>query len=82
MTYLETLLLIESRGEKHLSADTRFIITDKHRYIRGLDTPESAWQEDPEPGAPERRYGRGGEYWVWKREELLPDPPAQFPEGT
>jgi hypothetical protein len=82
MTYIEMLLLIQERAEKSLAADTRFIITDKHRYVRDIDGGESPWQQDKEPGAPERRQGRGGEYWVWKREEILPDPPAQFPEGT
>lgn len=82
MNYLETLLLIESRHETILAQDIHSLVTNQHRYLRGFDTPESAWQEDQEPGAPEKRHGRGGEYWVWKRQELLPDPPAQFPKGT
>ncbi len=82
MTYIETLTLIQERKEKVLSQDTRFLITDQHRYVREIDTPESAWHEDTEPGKPEKKFGRGGEYWVWKRDELLPDPTVQFPEGT
>lgn len=81
MTFVETILLIQQRGEKTLGSDTRFIITDKHRYMRGLDNPESAWKEDTEPGAPERAVGRGGEYYIWKRQEL-DDKPIILPEGT
>lgn len=82
MTYMEILMLVQERGEHILGQDTRSLFTDKHRYLRDLDTPETAWREDPEKGAPEKRYGRSGSHYVWKREELLPDPPAQFPEGT
>jgi hypothetical protein len=82
MNYLETLLLIQEREEKYLASDTRSIITDKHRYVRGLDAPESAWREDTEPGKPEKRFGRGGEYWVWKRDDAPDDKPMILPEGT
>jgi hypothetical protein len=70
MTYLETLLLIENRGEITLGQDVRFIITNKHRYIRQIDTPENTWLEDTEPGKPEQHYGKEGMYYVWKRDEL------------
>lgn len=70
MTYIETLLLIQQRGEKTLTQDTRAIITDKHRYLRQFDDPENAWKEDTEVGTPERHYGRSGEYYIWKRTEL------------
>jgi hypothetical protein len=82
MTYVEVLSLITERGETILAQDVRTLITDQHRYLRALDAPEAAWQEDTEPGSPKQVYGKGGSVWVWKREELLPDPPTQFPEGT
>ena len=82
MTYLEMTELIIQRGEKVLANDVRSMITDQHRYLRTLDGGESPWQQDMEPGAPERKYGKSGEYFIWKRQEELPDPPVQFPEGT
>jgi len=81
MTYLETLLLIDSRQEKVLAQESRFLITNAHRYIRQLDTAEDAWIEDTEPGAPEKKFGKGGEFWAWRRQEL-DDKPLQLPEGT
>ena len=81
MNFLEVLILIQGRGEKILAQDVNPLITDKHRYLRAQETA-SPWKQDLEPGAPEKRWGKGGEYWVWKRKEELPDPPAQFPEGT
>lgn len=82
MNYVDVLLLIESRGEKTLAQDTRAVITNVHRYTRGLDTDEGAWMEDMEPGAPEKKMGRGGAYYVWKREEAADDKPLVLPEGT
>lgn len=73
MTWLEMYQLIGERAEKVLSNETRFVITDKHRYIRVPESLVSNWREDTEPGAPERKLGRGGEYYVWRREEELPD---------
>jgi hypothetical protein len=69
MTYIETLLLIQERGETVLNQDVRALITNQHRYIREIDQAESCWREDNEPGAPERHFGRGGEYYIWKRTE-------------
>ena len=82
MTYLETLLLIDSRKEITLTQETRFIITNIHRYVRQLDTAEDAWMEDAQPGAPEKKFGRGGMYWAWKRQELPDDKPLVLPEGV
>jgi len=65
MTYLEVLLLIQERQEKILSQDMQALITDQHRYLRDSSTSDSPWQEDPEPGKPEQRFGRGGCYYVW-----------------
>jgi hypothetical protein len=72
MTYIEVLLLTQERGERILAQGLRDVITDAHRYLRGLDEPADAWKEDTEPGAPEKRWGKSGEYFVWKREELPP----------
>jgi hypothetical protein len=72
MTFLEVLLLTQTNGETILNQDTRFIITNKHRYLRGLNEPEDAWKEDVEPGAPEQTWGRGGSFYIWKRQELPP----------
>lgn len=66
MNYLQLLLLIEQNKEKHLASDSRSIITDKHRYIKEVSS--GSWYEDKEPGMPERRHGRGGEYYVWLRD--------------
>lgn len=82
MTFLELLLLIEERGEKVLGAELNAMFTQQHRYLRELDTSDSSWKEDTEPGRPEKRWGRGGEYYIWKRDEAPDDKPAQFPEGT
>jgi hypothetical protein len=73
MTYLDILLLIEERKERALAQEPRFIITDKHRYIRQLDDPESAWQQDMEPGAPKEMYGKSGKYFIWEKTELPPE---------
>ena len=70
MTYVEVLLLIQSRGETTLTQETRFLITDQHRYLRLLDDSENTWHQDMEAGAPERHYGRGGETWGWKKTEI------------
>lgn len=69
MTFLEVILLIQQRGEKTLTHESRFLITETRRYIRDFDGGESPWREDLEPGKPEKMYGRGGEYYVWKRDE-------------
>jgi hypothetical protein len=72
MTYLEVLLLTQERGEHILAQGLRDVITDAHRYLRQLDDAESAWKEDTEPGAPEKKWGKSGPYYIWKREELPP----------
>lgn len=82
MRYVDILLLIEQRGETTLAQEARAIITDAHRYLRELDAAEDAWIEDTEPGKPEQRYGRGGSYYAWKREEASDDVPIQLPDGT
>ena len=81
MTYIEMLLMVEQSGEATLAQDVRFLITEKHRYIRQLDTPEDAWTQDTEPGAPVEKYTRSGLEWIWKRQEL-PETPLPLPEGT
>jgi hypothetical protein len=68
MTYIEMLLRIEERQERTLAHNVHSVITDKHRYLR----VDGAWVEDTEEGAPEKRVGRGGEFYVWVR----PEPPA------
>jgi hypothetical protein len=71
MTYIEMLLLIEEKQEHTLAHNVSSLITEKRRYLRADD---ATWAEDAEPGAPERRVGRGGEYFVWVRPELpLPE---------
>jgi hypothetical protein len=81
MTYIEMLLMVEQSGEATLAQDVRFLITEKHRYIRQLDAPEGCWMQDTEPGAPEKRYTRSGLEWIWKREEL-PETPLPLAENT
>lgn len=81
MTYLETILLIEERNERTLNQDVRFIITDKHRYIRRLDDGECTWHEDQEPGTPKEMYGKSGKYYIWVKKEL-DDKAIVIPEGT
>jgi hypothetical protein len=65
VNYSETLLLIEDRQEKILAQDIRSLITNCHRYLRGIN---GEWSQDLEPGAPEEKYTRGGVVWIWKRE--------------
>lgn len=64
MTYLDVLMLAQERGEHFLNQDSDSLITNKHRYFRQEDNGE--WMEDKEPGAPEARWGRGGQYYAWK----------------
>ena len=71
MTYLELILLIQERQEKVLTDETYSLVTDKRHYIRQIDVPENEWKEDPEPGAPEKHFGRSGEFYIWKRSEEL-----------
>jgi hypothetical protein len=81
MTFIETLLHIQSQGDNVLANDLNSIITKHHRYIR-VRGDVSNWVEDTLPGAPLKQYGRGGEYYVWQRKEEADDKPASFPEGT
>jgi hypothetical protein len=46
MTYAEILMLTVERNETILNQDLSSVITNSHRYLRGLDDPESAWKED------------------------------------
>jgi hypothetical protein len=70
MTFIETLLIIQQRDEKILTQEVSSIITDQHRYFREPgENDEGPWQQDLLPGAPERHYGRSGEFWTWKRDE-------------
>lgn len=69
MTYVEVLLLIQKREETVLTQETQYIISNKHRYLRSVDVLD--WQEDAEPGVPELHFGRGGSYYIWKRDETL-----------
>jgi hypothetical protein len=65
MDYSQTLLLIQERGEHILFQDVQFLITDSHRYMR----VDGEWIEDVVPGGPVKKFGRGGEYYVWIRME-------------
>jgi hypothetical protein len=61
MTYLEIILLIQERKETVLTEEVSSVITNSHHYIR----QSGEWVEDMEPGAPEKHFGRSGEYYVW-----------------
>jgi hypothetical protein len=71
LTYIEMLLLIEEKKERTLAHNVNSLITEKRRYLRADD---ASWAEDAIAGAPERRVGRGGEFYVWVRaEEPMPE---------
>ena len=65
MNYMQTLTLIEESGETILAQDIRSLITNKHRYI----SQAGVWNQDKEPGSPEKKQTRGGIVWIWKRTE-------------
>lgn len=72
MTYVEILLFIQGQGDNVLAQGINDIITKHRRYLR-VPGEVSSWKEDTEPGAPEEKFGRGGKYYIWKREELPPE---------